>query len=270
MIGTTSYGFRYLLLDPRRAPPLASILDQARELGLDSLQICENARPLELSAADWGQLLRRARDLGLEIQLGCMTLDIATLERYLERAVSIPSNLLRIVLEEEGRGRARRDEIVAFLDAAMPRLEACGVKLAIENHFHIPCRTLAEAAAAYPASRVGFCIDSANSLRNFESPEQVLDLLGSRGLMFHLKDYKVSGSNVGFSVAGAPLGAGDLDVNGFVRRALTITPHPAIFLENWVPASGDPATDIAADAQWLRQPYGYLKSLLASGEPARS
>ena len=264
MIGTTSYGFRYLLLDPRRAPPLASILEQARAVGLDCLQICENARPLELSAKEWDDLLRRARDLGLDIQLGCMTLGIATLERYLERAVSIPSNLLRIVLEEEGHWRARRDEMVAFLDAAMPRLEARGVRLAIENHFHIPCRTLAEVAAAYPASLVGFCIDSANSLRNFESPEQVLDLLGSRGLMFHLKDYKVSGSNVGFSVAGAPLGTGDLDVSGFVRRALAVTPHPPIFLENWVPSSGDPATDVAADAHWLKQSCEYLKNMLAA------
>jgi sugar phosphate isomerase/epimerase len=265
MIGTTSYGFRYLLLDPRRAPPLASILDQTKEVGLDCLQICENARPLELSAGDWNGLLRHARDLGLEIQLGCMTLDIATLELYLERAAPIPSNLLRIVLEEEGRGRARRDELVAFLDAAMPRLEARGVRLAIENHFHIPCRTLAEIAAAYPASRVGFCIDSANSLRNFESPEQVLDLLGGRGLMFHLKDYKVTGSNVGFAVAGAPLGTGDLDVPGFLRRALAITPDAPVFLENWVPSSGDPAADIAADALWLRQSCEHLRNLPLAG-----
>jgi L-ribulose-5-phosphate 3-epimerase UlaE len=93
----------------------------------------------------------------------------------------------------------------------------------------------------------------------------VLDLLGSRGLMFHLKDYRVSGSNVGFSVAGAPLGAGDLDVKSFLRRMLAISAQPSIFLENWVPASGDMAADVAADAHWLRQSYDHLKSLLASG-----
>ena len=60
---------------------------------------------------------------------------------------------------------------------------------------------------AVDGSGVAFCLDSANSLRNFESIEQVWTLLAPRACMYHLKDYHVTGSNVGFAVSGAPAGA---------------------------------------------------------------
>ena len=65
---------------------------------------------------------------------------------------------------------------------------------------------------------MAFCVDSANSLRNWESAEQVFDLLDERAAFYHLKDYCVRGSNVGFEVTGAPLGEGALDLVGCVAR----------------------------------------------------
>jgi sugar phosphate isomerase/epimerase len=261
MIGTTSYGFRYLLLDPRQASPLTAVVDETRALGLESLQICENARPLDLTLPQWRALLDRARDIGLEIHLGCMTLSPDMLDRYLERAAAIPDDTLRIVLEEDAP--PTRAEIAAFLDTAVPKLERAGMRIAIENHFHIPCRTLAETVSAYPAERVAFCLDSANSLRSFESIDQVWTLLGPRACMYHLKDYHVTGSNVGFAVSGAPLGTGDMDVSGFLDGIFARDPRPAIYLENWVPCSGDRDTDIAADRDWLRQSLVNVKTMLA-------
>lgn len=251
-IGTTSYGFRYLLLDEQRAPSLVSIVESARGFGLDCLQVCEDARPLDLSPDQWHDVLHAARNLGIEIRMGCMTLNLDTLDRYLERAAMIPDTSLRIVLEEPGRGRPARVEIERFLEAAAPRLRDTGITLAIENHFDIPCRMLAELAAPYPPSLIGFCLDSANSLRNFESPDQVFDYLGGRAMFYHLKDYKVSGTNVGFTVTGAILGTGDIDLKGFLERVFARTPDPLILLENWVPSTGDRDADVEADARWLR------------------
>lgn len=269
MIGTTSYGFRYLLMEPRQAPPLVAIVDETRALGLGTLQICENARPLDLTLPQWKALLDRARDIGLEIHLGCMTLTQNVLDRYLERAAAIPDDTLRIVLEEDAP--PTRGQIGAFLDSAVPKLERAGMRIAIENHFHIPCRTLAEAVSAYPVERVAFCLDSANSLRSFESIDQVWGLLGPRACMYHLKDYCVTGSNVGFSVSGTPLGTGDMDVAGFLDRVFARDPRPAIYLENWVPSSGYRDTDIAADREWLRQSLANLKPMIAArrGRPPR-
>lgn len=71
------------------------------------------------------------------------------------------------------------ERIRQFLDEVMPEFSARDICLAIENHFEIPSRILAEAAKSYPASLVGFCVDVANSLRNFEDTATVLDLLST-------------------------------------------------------------------------------------------
>ncbi len=257
-IGTTSFGFRYLLQDQFRAPSLATVLERTLDCGLGCLQICENARPLDLSTGEWKSLLSTAATLGLELQLGCKTLNPDVLARNLERAAMIPSSTVRIVLEEDGGPHPNRETMARFLDASMPRLEAFGMKLAIENHFDIPCRVLAEVAGTYPPARVGFCIDVANSLRNFEPPERVFDLLGTRAVFYHLKDYRVHGTNVGFSVEGAPLGTGDLDLRGVLHRILATDADPQLFIENWVPASGDHEADVEADRRWLEESLANL------------
>jgi sugar phosphate isomerase/epimerase len=198
-IGATSYVFRYLLADVARAPRIADLLALARDAGLERLQVCENARPLESSCSEWESLRTRSDELGLDITLGSMTTDLQVVAQYLDRVEAIGGSQLRIVLEREGGGRISRGEVHEFLGRVVPHLERRGVRLAIENHFDIPCRILAEAVAEYPKEAVGFCLDVANSLRNFEDLDTVFDLLGPHALMYHLKDYRLTGSNVGFA-----------------------------------------------------------------------
>jgi sugar phosphate isomerase/epimerase len=269
-IGTTSYGFRYLLMDPPHEQTLVSLVRRAREAGLDALQVCENARPLDVSAAGWRDVLRAAGDEGLTVHLGCMTLEVETVSRYLERAAMIPgATAIRLVLED-GSGRApSRDRIERFLAAAAVRAAESRLTLVVENHFHIPCRVLAEMARSYSAEVVAFCVDSANSLRNWESAAQVFDLLDDRAVFYHLKDYRVRGSNVGFEVTGAPLGEGSLDLGACLDRIFSRNTQPLIFLENWVPATGDRHADVAADADWLARSLVGLRRALAAGSPER-
>jgi sugar phosphate isomerase/epimerase len=190
-------------------------------------------------------------------------MDVETLGRYLDLAAATPgAGALRIVLEQEGGPLPSRESIVRFLDAAMPRLEAAGRALAIENHFHIPCRLLAEVAETYPAELVRFCIDSANSLRNWEAPEDVFRLLGGRAEFYHLKDYAVSGSNVGFQVGGAPLGCGQLNLRWCLEEMFRRHATPLVLLENWVPASGNWEEDVAADGKWLVRSLEGLRAVL--------
>ena len=251
-IGTTTFGFRYLLLDPDRAPAIETIFQQARAYGLDVLQICENARPMDLSGERWNAAVAHAADLGLEIQLGCKTLNLDVFEGYLRRAAALPARFLRLVLEEECGGPPQRSEVEAFLAAAFPLLEQTGTTLAIENHFDVPSWLLAEVVAPYPPSRVGFCIDTANSLRNFESPERVMECLGDRALCYHVKDFQVGGDKLGFTVSGAPLGEGRLDLDGLLCSVLKRNRAPRLFIENWVPATGVSEADIRQDDEWLR------------------
>jgi len=252
VIGTTSYGFRYQLLDARLAPSLHAIVEQTRTAGLDALQICENARPLDVAPAAWQQVVRAAGDQGIALALGCMTLDLEVLARYLERAAVIPgASTLRLVLEDDsGRGPAR-PAIEHFLERAATLAIEAGMTLVLENHFHIPCHVLADVGSAYSEDVIAFCVDSANSLRSWESSAEVFRTLGSRAAFYHLKDYRVQGSNVGFAVTGAPLGEGDLDLEATLDAIHRRHRSPVIYLENWVPSTGDRQADAAADADWL-------------------
>jgi sugar phosphate isomerase/epimerase len=261
-IGATSYVFRYLLADAARAPRMADFLAIARDAGLERLQVCENARPLEVSCRGWTTLRRRADELGLKLTLGCMTLDPAVVAQYLDRVEAIGGSHLRIVLELDGGGPISRGEIRRFLDRVTPELRARRMRLAIENHFDIPSRVLAESAADYPSDTVGFCLDVANSLRKFEDSEMVFDLLGPRALCYHFKDYRVTGSNVGFAVTGTPFGEGQIDRRRLLQRVFEHTQTPEIYLETWTPCTCDWDTDVATDARFLAISIANLKKAL--------
>jgi 3-oxoisoapionate decarboxylase len=264
-IGATSYVFRYLLSDPTRAPRLDDLLLLARKAGLESFQVCENARPLSASPKEWIQLARQANDLGLDLSLGCMTLDSEIIFNYLDRIEAIGGNYLRLVLEREGEPALTLERIRRFLDGIVPQLEARKICLAIENHFEIPSRLLAEATNAYPASLIGFCVDVANSLRNFEDTNTVLDLLNPRAICYHLKDYVVAGSNVGFAVSGAPLGEGGIGVRELIRRIRrNHKSMPQMFIETWTPVTGNWEVDVDKDAIWLAASIENLRKLVMS------
>ncbi len=251
-IGTTSYGFRYQLLDERQAPPLSALVRQARAAGLEALQICENARPLRATNEEWRDAVRAAEDEGLALHVGCMTLDVEVLARYLNRAASIPgAEAVRIVLEDESGQAPARTRLEQFLASAAVRAQEARMTLVLENHFHVPCRVLRELATVYPPETMAFCVDSANSLRNWESAAQVFDLLDERAAFYHLKDYCVRGSNVGFEVTGAPLGEGALDLMSCLARMRARHTRPLVFLETWVPTTGNRQADMVTEAEWL-------------------
>jgi len=263
-IGVTSFGFRYLLRNQTRAPSLADVVRRARSVGFDALQVCENARPMALDEAQWQEVVQAAAEVGLSIQLGCKTLDPEVFRAYAVRAASLPDRLLRLVLERYDGPQITGEDVRAFLAGTAPLLEALELRLAIENHYDVPSRVLAEAVVPYSARRIGFCVDTANSLRNFESPEMVLDLLGERAFCYHLKDFRVDGERLGFCVSGASLGEGNLNLDGILDRIFCRYEQPQMFIENWRRTKGDWEMDVREDEEWLRRSLEVLRGRLAA------
>ena len=264
-IGTTTFGFRYSFMDPTNSPKLAEVVRQARDAGVERLQVCENTRPLDMSRAEWQEARRCASDLGVEIQLGCKTLRPEMVERYLRLAQELSCNQLRIVLEEPPE-YATRESVARLLEAVVPRMQALGMRLAVENHFDLAAALLLELASTYPPEVVGFCVDTANSLRRIEAPLQVISLLRKHACCYHLKDYRIVGTLIGFSVAGAPLGEGDLDFAGCLRLIFESRPVPPLFVETWTPTVDHREQDIAREADWLRRSVRNLRSQLEGYE----
>jgi len=263
-IGTTSFGFRYAFLDQAKAPTLSEMIRQAHAAGIERLQICENTRPLEVPRREWLDAQHCAADLGMELQLGCKTLKPTEAERYIQLAQELSFDQLRIVMEDpDHREHATRETVVRLLEATVPKIQNAGLRLAIENHFDISSTLLVEVAAPYPANVVGFCVDTANSLRSFEPTGEVLRLLGGRAFCYHLKDYRVIGSMVNFSVVGAPLGEGALDLDACLDDIFSRQPIPPLFVETWTPSEDDREKDIALDAEWVRRSVQNLRARLA-------
>lgn len=262
-IGTTSFGFRYAFLDPTRSPSLRLMIRQAHAAGIERLQICENTRPLEISRQEWQEAQRCAADLNLELQLGCKTLNTAAAARYIQLAQELSFPQLRLVMEDpEHREPATRETVIRLLEAAVPRIQSAGMRLAIENHFDISSRLLVELTSPYPADVVGFCVDTANSLRSFEPTSEVLRLLGERAYCYHLKDYRVVGAMISFSVVGTPLGEGELDLDGCLKTIFSRQPIPPLFVETWTPSENNQEKDVARDAEWMRRSAQNLRARL--------
>lgn len=266
-IGTTSFGFRYAFLDPANPPTFVEMICHAREAGVERLQICENTRPLEVSKAEWREAVRCAADLEVEIQIGCKTLKPAVVERFIALAQELSCNQLRIVTEEPDENcHGNRENVTPLLEAIVPKLQRAGMRLAIENHFDISSTLLVELASPYPAELVGFCVDTANSLRSFEPTHEVLRLLRNRAFCYHLKDYRVVGSMISFSVVGAPLGEGDLDLDGCLRMIFEQQSVPPLFVETWTPTENNRERDVALDREWLGRSVRNLRERLRSLE----
>ena len=199
----------------------------------------------------------------MEIQIGCKTLKPEVVERYIPLAQELGCNQLRIVTEEpDEHQHGTRENVTRLLTAIVPKLQAAGLRLAIENHFDISSSLLVELASPYPAALVGFCVDTANSLRSFEPSFEVLRLLRERAFCYHLKDYRVVGSMISFSVVGAPLGEGDLDLDGCLRTIFEKKPVPPLFVETWTPSENNRERDAALDTDWLRRSVENLRTRL--------
>jgi sugar phosphate isomerase/epimerase len=200
----------------------------------------------------------------MELQLGCKTLSPVAAEQYIDLAQELSFQQLRIVMEDpEHRDHATRETVVRLLEATVPKIKTAGMRLAIENHFDISSTLLQEVASAYPADVVGFCVDTANSLRSFEPTHEVLRLLGERAFCYHLKDYRVVGSMISFTVVGAPLGEGDLDLEGCLKDIFARKPVPPLFVETWTPSEKNREKDVALDAEWVRRSVQNLRARLS-------
>lgn len=261
-IGATSFVFRYLLGGEDKSSALLKLPERLHELGITRFQVCENAEPLRLTLEELDRFNADCRSYGIELHLGCKTLDPGVLEEYMVRAARISSGTVRVVLEDEEKA-VEPDTVHLFLSEAVRMSAEYGVRIAIENHFDIPVKQLVQWARKFPADKVGFCLDAANSLRRFERVEYVFESLALRAYCFHLKDYIVTGTNTGFTVAGAPLGRGDLDLDWVLDEILSINPEPEVYLETWVAPSGYFERDTTSEWEWLVESVKALNEGLA-------
>jgi len=269
-LGIGSYTYSWAVGVPGYLPahPMTAgaLLEQAHRLDVPVVQIADNLPLHVLSAADREALARRARELGIQIEVGTRGIARAHLRTYIELAARFASPILRVVVDTVDH-HPPADEVVATLRAALPKLREAGVCLAVENHDRFPVRVLRHIVEAIDSAHVGICLDPVNSFGSLEGPEVVLETLGPWVVNLHVKDFTIyrADHKMGFTIEGRPAGEGMLDVPWLLERLREMGRDPNAIVELWTPPENELAETIRKEAAWAERSVAYLRRLIPPG-----
>ena len=224
----------------------SQIIDRAMENGLDCVQLCDNL--------PWDSLLRLTSS-SIPIELGATGLK--SLPSWIDLAGKLRSPILRWVIDSADH-HPDADEVIAFVRALLPRLEAQGTILAIENHDRFPASVLDKIVTALDSPAVGICLDTANSIGAGEGIAAVLEKLAPHTVCLHLKAVSIHRipNKMGFRVEGAKPNEGIVDFATTWTAIAAYSRCQSVILEQWPP---DPAFEFEwaeAGIAWMKSHFG--------------
>jgi len=265
-IGIGTYAYRWGIGRGPFVPaqPLTpwAILDKAAAHGVDLVQFADNL-PLEpLSKAELADLSKKAKGLGITIELGAEGLNAAVVRTHLGIAQALDARLVRVAPSAADAARTN-EAIAADIATIMTACREQGVTIAVENHFHVPSPRLVDLVTRVGSPQFGVCLDVANSIACFEWPRETITLLAPHAVNLHLKDYRLvlDPTGVGMTFTGVPLGEGLTDIDG-VLDALA-GKDVNIILEHWLPLAADPAQTLRLEDEWLARSITAIRDRLS-------
>ena len=209
-----------------------------------------------LDPANLKRIRARADALNLDVEIGmrsiCPTSTMfdpaaGTAEEQLSRMVDaariMRSPLVRCVLgsQTDRRGGIEQhiDSTVRVLKNVRSKVMDAGLKVAIENHAgDMQARELKSLIDAAGRDYVGVCIDSGNAVWTIEDPHLTLETLAPYVETSHVRDSYVFNSPQGTAVQWSRMGEGNVGIDDYIRKYVTLCPGKAVSLE--VIVSGTP------------------------------
>ena len=266
-VGISSWSFPWAVGVPgypRPAQPLTApdLIRKTAAFGLDLIQIADNLPLHELSEGELVDLVALARRAGVEIEVGTKGVEPDRLGRYLEIARICGAKLVRTLTHSEVN-RPDLGQVAAWVRQVLPAYEEAGVALALENYERHTAGEFAALVRQVGSLNFGICLDTVNNLGALETTAQVLDELAPYVLSLHVKDFEIRRipCGMGFTVTGAPAGAGRLDTRGLLAEIRRHGRDPHLILEQWPPFLGGLKETIEQEAAWAAQGVRYLVSL---------
>jgi 3-oxoisoapionate decarboxylase len=232
------------------------------EFGLKCLQIGDNLPLHTLSRERLVALRDAVHRNNIRLEIGARGLTEDHLHRYLDIAASFHSPLLRFVIDEN-KYEPELKTIIPILKNILPYLKKNKIILGIENHDRFKAVELRNMMDAISDDHIGVCLDTVNSIGAGEGLEWVTDVLAPYTVNLHLKDFSVKrfSHNMGFRVAGAPVGTGMLDLSRIMEKLSKHNRCQSAVLEQWVLPEHDVVETIQKEKQWAIEGIGYLKQL---------
>lgn len=234
-------------------------------LGVDVVQVADNLPLSSLSVAEVRAFAERARELGLRVEVGTRGVDAENLKDYLSLADDLGSPLLRIVIAQHGH-EVTAAEAIAILKPFRASFEAVGVRLAIENHERFSTDELITIVTELGTDWVGICLDTVNSFGALEGPAVVVDKLAPFTINLHVKDFAVRRAEhmMGFTIEGAPVGQGQLDVPWLVEALGGPERDISAIIELWTPPEKTVEETVQKEAEWAEVSVRFLRNLFGT------
>ena len=250
---------------PQRPLGWIGLLEKAVEVNVSLVQIADNLPLHELPEQELDQLREAAGARGLALEAGTRGLDPEHLAQYIAIAHRIGAPILRTVLSGRLVGPKQLATAETAIREVLPRLEQNGVTLALENNEALSASEFAGLIQRIASSRVGICLDTANSLGRPETLQTVVENLAGHAVMLHAKDYDIRriDTRMGFSVVGTPAGDGRVDFN-YVLEELRRRGRSGIsvIVEHWPPFNGTIEETIRIEQEWLGRSVRFLRAKL--------
>jgi len=260
-IGTYTYmwSIGFPGASPEKPMDAMNLISKASELGVHVVQFGPNLPLDSLSEQQLEELIRRARECAVEIEVGTRGLETDHLRAQILLAKKVGARLLRTVPELAGQTPSI-GEIRAALEAIVPFLEQSQICLALENG-RVPAGDLAAMFERLGSRCVGVTLDTVNSLAIPEGTREVVRHLAKYTFCFHVKDFVVKRvwHMMGFSVEGRPADEGQMDLPWILGELRKAGADPNAILELWPPEQAHLKATIALEDAWARESISNLR-----------
>jgi sugar phosphate isomerase/epimerase len=249
----------------------AGLLDKAKALDVEILQIADNMPLDRIPAEDLIALREGAVSRGLALEAGTRGVEPDHLLRYLDICQRIGARILR-TLSHTASSKPRIQQVAEWMTEVLPRFEAAGVAIALENNEAHTVKEYAWLMTQMASPSLGICMDTANSLGRPETLESVLEHLARHAIVLHVKDYDIHriDTRMGFHVVGAPAGAGKVNFSLVLAALKAHHRDPSVILEHWPPFTDTIEKTIELEEKWVQQSMGFLRTWVNGNGSARS
>jgi len=261
-LGVSSYAFSWRM-HPDNPRPLTvlHVLQAAAALGVGLVQVCDQPA---LDAGDphfVGEIAAEAGTLGLELELGTKGVEAGHLLRFLDLATTTGSRFVRSMLSSP-RGTPTLRDAIASLASVVPAYERAGVTLGLETYEQFSTDELVGVIEAVGSPALGICLDPGNSVARLEHPGDVIAKAAPYVVNLHVKDFAFSRKEgmIGFTLAGAPLGAGLLDYDAMVTELEANGRRVNQIVEHWLTRQETLARTCELEEIWVGDAVARLKA----------
>lgn len=261
-LGISSYSFTWAIGVPGSLPEKrlneTDLLNIAKDMNLGLVQIADNLPLHIMPASQLENLIQKAHEYDIQLEVGSKIMDHDNLEKYIYIAEKIKSKILRFIIDGDDF-KPNITEIISIIRNAESELRKRGITLALENHDRLLASEYVQIVEKINSNFVGICIDCANSLGVGEGFHEVVEQLAPFAVNFHLKEVYIKRKyhKMGFDIEGKPFGEGCLPLKWMLEQ-LPPKCQTAI-LEQWTPPEETLQATIIKEREWADKSISYLK-----------